>query len=101
MQIFLKLIAVLFIAVGISLLFFGCCFFKLNCAIVIPLLILYALTMLVAFNSGSFLIGLIVGFTFVGTIAFIIMHSYDKVDECYGSLTIWGVVFLLIFLSIA
>ena len=91
----------LFIGVGISLLFFGCCFFKLNCAIVIPLMMLYALTMIVAFNSNSFLIGIIVGFTFVGTFAFIIYHSYEKIDACWGSIIIFAVVFLLIFLSLA
>ena len=101
MQIFLKTIAVLFIGIGISLLFFGCCYFKLNCAIVIPLLMLYALTMVVAMNANSSLIGLIVGFTFVGTFAFAVFYAYEKIDECWGSLTIWAVVFLLIFLSLA
>ena len=93
--------AVLFIGVGITLLFFGCCFFKINCAIVIPLLMLYGLTMIVALNANSFLIGLIVGFTFVGTLGFIIWHSYEKVDACWGSIVIFAVVFLLIFLSLA
>ena len=76
-------------------------FFKLNCAIVIPLLILYAVTIVVATQSGSFLVGIIVGVLVVGIFGLLILLFYDSIDEFWGSLTLWGVVFLLIFLSLA
>ena len=89
---FLMFIGVWFILNGFYLIIFGVATFKLNCLITYLVLMAYFFTYVIAVNSGSMILAIIVVFVIGATLIIIFIVKYKDIDP-FAYFTFYGLAF--------
>ena len=89
---FLMFIGVWFILNGFYLIIFGVATFKLNCLITYLVLMAYFFTYVIAVNSGSMILAIIVVFVIGSTLIIIFIVKYKDIDP-FAYFTFYGLAF--------
>ena len=85
-------IGVWFILNGFYLILFGVATFKLNCLITYLVLLTYFFTYVIAINTGSMVLGIIVVFVIVSTLIVIFIVYYKDLDP-FAYYSFYGLTF--------
>lgn len=90
-----------FIIVGVLIFLFGTAFYKLSCSIGFFVLFLYFFVWDLSLVTFSFFVGFLIAALIGATLAFIVYSMYDRIGSWVGTLTVFAVLFALLFILIA
>ena len=101
LKVYKVFIGTMFIIAGLYTSIFGAVFYKLTCALAFFLLFLYFFVWDLSLVTFSFVLGFLIAVLIGGTLAFIVYQLYDRIGSWVGTLTIFSVLFALLFILIA